>query len=289
MGELLSRVRSFGIEFTPQQIERTRDLYAPTAPRPTPDVCSVARDVSYGPHARNKLDVFTPAGGATKAPVLVFVHGGGFIQGDKGGPDDPFYNNVGAWACSEGLVAVTMTYRLAPDNVWPAGSRDVAAAVKWIQDNIEGHGGDPDTIVLMGHSAGGAHVAGYISHPDMRDDAREALKGAILVSGVYDMEHSDNSFYAAYYGEDETVYRSQSAVPGLAASELPLMLTVSELDPPDFQRQAVLAVSARVGARGAWPATIWLRGHNHISPLTQIGGPDDTLGPEIARMIAEVR
>lgn len=284
MGPLLSQVRGFGLEFTPQQIEQTRALYAPHVPRP--DEARVARDISYGPHQRNRLDVFSPADAAANAPVVVFVHGGGFVMGDKGGPGDPYYNNIGAWAAQNGFVGVTMTYRYAPDHVWPAGSRDVEAAVHWIRDNIAGHGGDPDRIVLMGHSAGAAHVSGYIAHPDMRREAEAFLKGAVLVSGIYDVEHSErNRFQLAYYGGDSKLYPSQSALHGLAETRIPLLMTLSEFDPTDFQTQAALAVKARTAEKGAWPGFVYLHGHNHISPSIQLGCAEDTLGPLVAETI----
>jgi triacylglycerol lipase len=290
MGPLLSQVRSFGLEFTPQQIEKIRGLYSPHVPRPTPDIATVTRDAAYGPHARHRLDVFSPVRGAGKAPVIMFVHGGGFIQGDKGAADAPFFNNVGAWAVRNGFVGVTMTYRYAPDHIWPAGSRDVAAAVRWIRDNIAAHGGDPERLVLMGHSAGGAHVAGYIGHPELRAEAEAHIKGAILASGIYDVEHAErNTFQTAYYGVDATVYPSQSSLPGLAVTSIPLLLTLAELDPADFHGQAALAVQARTQKQGAWPSFLYMRGHNHISPIMQIGCAEDTLGPVIAEMMAGPR
>ncbi len=290
MGELLDQVRGFGLEFSPQQIEKTFALYAPHIVRPTPDVAKVTRDVQYGPDERNRLDIFAPAGGASGAPVLVYVHGGGFVQGDKGAPDAPFYNNVGAWAAKQGWVGITMTYRLAPAHTWPAGSRDVAAAVHWIRDNIAAHGGDRDKLVLMGHSAGGAHVSGYLAHPDLRDEASEYLKGAVLVSGIYDVQHSDqNKFAIAYYGDDETVYPSQSHVPGLGETDVPLMLALAEFDPAEFHRLAAHAVMACANEKGAWPPFHWLAGHNHLSPIAQIGCGEDTLGPLIVDQLTGPR
>ena len=79
------QLRSLGFELTPDQIQATFALMAPHAPRPGPEV-EVHRDVAYGPDPRHRLDVFVPAAGADRAPVLVFVHGGGFVMGDKGAP-----------------------------------------------------------------------------------------------------------------------------------------------------------------------------------------------------------
>ena len=113
MNDLWAQLRSLGSDFTPAQIQATTALMAPLAPRPGPDV-EVHRDVVYGPDPRHRLDIFVPSAGVRRAPVLVFVHGGGFVMGDKGAPDAPFYNNVGLWAARSGCIGVTITYRLAP-------------------------------------------------------------------------------------------------------------------------------------------------------------------------------
>ncbi len=164
MNDLWEQLRSLGSELTPAQIQATIALMAPHAARPGPDV-EVHRDVAYGPDPRHRLDVFVPSAGADRAPVLVFVHGGGFVMGDKGAPDAPFYNNVGLWAARSGCIGVTMTYRLAPAAPWPAGSEDVGGAVQFLHGDVERWGGDPKNVFVMGQSAGAVHVAGYVAEP----------------------------------------------------------------------------------------------------------------------------
>jgi acetyl esterase/lipase len=278
--DLWEQIRSLGYDLTPAQIEATRALLAPLAPRPGPDV-AVHRDVFYGPDPRHRLDVFVPAAGVASAPVIVFVHGGGFVMGDKGAPDAPFYNNVGLWAARSGCIGVTMTYRLAPAVPWPAGSEDVGAAVRFLHSNIEKMGGDSSSIFVMGQSAGAVHVAGHVAMTQLH-----AVAGAILVSGIYDVARADrNPFQAAYYGEDATRYPGQSTLAKLAETSLPCFYTVSEFDPPDFQRQAAWLVEAYTARQGRWPRLMQLTGHNHLSSVQQIGSPVDTLGPELLRFI----
>ncbi|HJT88822.1 MAG TPA: alpha/beta hydrolase, partial [Bryobacteraceae bacterium] len=224
--DLWARIRALGYELTPAQIEGTRALLAPLAPKQGPDIV-VHRDVAYGPDPRHRLDVFVPAAGAVRAPVLVFVHGGGFVQGDKGAPDAPFFNNVGLWAARSGCLGVTMTYRLAPAAPWPAGSEDVGAAARFLHQSVIQWGGDPDAIFLMGQSAGAVHVAGYVAESPLH------VAGAILVSGIYDVARAArNPFQAAYYGEDPARFPEQSTLGKLAETALPCLYTVSEFDPP---------------------------------------------------------
>jgi acetyl esterase/lipase len=286
--DVWTKIRSLGYDLTPALIEATRALMAPLAPRPGPDV-AVHRDVFYGPDPRHRLDVFVPAAGAVRAPALVFVHGGGFVMGDKGAPEAPFYNNVGLWAARSGCIGVTMTYRLAPAAPWPAGSEDVAAAVRFLRADIGQWGGDPDGIFLMGQSAGAVHVAGYVAMPRLHGVPNGGVAGAILVSGIYDVARADrNPFQAAYYGEDASRWVERSTLGGLAAAALPCFYTVSEFDPPDFQRQAAWLVEAYAARQGRWPRLEQLTGHNHLSSVLQIGSAMDTLGPDLLRFVHTV-
>lgn len=278
-------IAALGRKLTPDLFGKTAQMFAAEALRPTPDICVVSRDLSYGPDPRHRLDVFAPAAGAQGRPVLVYVHGGGFVRGDKGGPDDPYYNNLGAWAARCGYVGVTITYRLAPDAKWPAGPQDIAAALDWVRAHIAGFGGDADRIVLMGQSAGAVHVAGYVAGQHGRADAPK-LAAAILLSGLYDLttlEHSD--YERAYFGDDAARFAGQSTLAGLLEGPVPMLFSVAEYDPDNFQAQAAQLVSAHVARHGHWPRVLYLRGQNHVSGLYQLGLPSDPLGPALADFI----
>ena len=284
--DLREQIRSLGYELTPAQIEASKAIFAPLLPGPGSDV-KVYRDVVYGPDARHRLDVFVPAAGATRAAVIVFVHGGGFIAGDKGAPDAPFYNNVGLWAARSGCIGVTMTYRLAPASPWPAGSEDVGAAVRFLHNKIEQLGGDPNRIFLMGQSAGAVHVAGYVAEPRLHATPNSGgIAGAIMVSGLYDVVRAErHPFQSAYFGDDATRWPEQSTLGKLAETSIPCFYTVSEFDPPEFQRQAAWLVETHAIRQGHWPHLMQLPGHNHLSGVLQIGSSVDTLGPELLRFM----
>lgn len=285
--ELMQALAALGTDFTPAQMMASRELFAPRVLRPEQvEGCTVIRDQNYGPDPRHRLDLFVPPVGATPRPVFVFVHGGGFVQGDKGDAAAPFYNNVGAWAVREGFVGVTMTYRLAPAHPWPAGAADIGAALRWLRGAVAAHGGDATRIVICGQSAGGAHVAGYLAGHGVEPQDYTPVAGAILVSGVYDFGIAAPSpMHDAYFGSDRSLHAARSTVDALASTAVPCLFTVCQRDPLEFQRQAAAVVNARVALQGSWPAFAWLAGHNHLSSVLQLGSDVDNLGPSMRRFI----
>lgn len=262
---------------------RTAALYAPLQQmEPYPGV-KVERDVRYGPADRNLLDVFTPEAASPARPVLIFVHGGAFVRGDRRGPDgSPFYDNIMLWAVKNGFVGVNMTYRLAPQNPWPAGAEDVGTAVAWVAGEIAARGGDPARIFLMGHSAGAVHVGSYVSHPEFFKVKGGGLKGAIMVSGIYELPGQDlGEPEKTYFGTDPARYAERSSLQGLVASRIPLMIAVAELDPPLFGTQFnLLKAALRSGANGFAHALL-LPQHGHMSEVYAINTDDVGLTDQI--------
>lgn len=135
----------------------------------------VAADVSYGPTERQRLDVYAPPE-ASGAPVAVFFYGGSWRSGSRAG-----YRFVGEALARRGIVAVVADYRLYPEVGFPTFVEDAAAALAWARREIAQHGGDPDAIVLTGHSAG-AHIAAMLAL-DPRYGGTEGV-GAETIAGV---------------------------------------------------------------------------------------------------------
>ena len=122
---------------------RPPPLYAPLQQKEPYQGVKTERDVKYGPADRHLLDVFTPEANSSSRPVLIYIHGGGFVAGNKRSPGSPFYDNIMLWAVKSGFVGVNATYRLAPQSPWPAGAEDLAAVVQWVSEKIAERGGDP--------------------------------------------------------------------------------------------------------------------------------------------------
>jgi len=285
--DLREKLESLGRDLAPAMLGGTNALFAGMNAGIDP-ATKVTRDVPYGPDERNRLDLFVRDGTAN-APVFVFVHGGGFVMGDKHTEGSPFYSNVGDFAARQGWVGVTMTYRLAPAHKFPAGADDLARVVQWLRDNVAQHGGDPERIVLSGQSAGAAHVAGYVAHRQHHVAERGGIAGAVLMSGIYDtLNTTPNDFHRAYYGEERAMWGPASMQAGLINSEIPLLFTVSELDPRDFQVAAARLAGAWGTARGEFPRLHYLAGHNHLSPTVSLGSPETELEALIADFVRQV-
>jgi triacylglycerol lipase len=286
--EIRRKLAGLGRELTPEMMSGGNAIFAALQASKPAFSGEIVRDLQYGPHARNRLDVFKPKGGAKNAPVLIFVHGGGFVMGDKTQPGSPFYDNIGRWAAENGMIGVTMTYRLAPADPWPGGAQDVGRAVAFLREEIAAHGGDPARIFLSGQSAGAVHVASYVAFPELHVGGVLGIAGAIMLSGLYDIAKADrNQFNLAYYGEDSSTYAARSSLPGLLKADVPMLFTVSEFDGADFQRQAAQLNAEYLAAKGELPRMLFMTGHNHITPVLQIGTSEDTLGAELLMFVED--
>lgn len=146
----------------------------------------VAVAVPFGSHGQ-KLDVWAPAGEpakATKRPVLIWWHGGGWVKGDRDA-----YAFAGRAFASRGFVVVVADYRKVPAVRFPAFLEDGAEAIRWTRDNAARFGGDPGRVALAGHSAG-AHTAVMLAL-DKRWLTAAGVEPAIVtaaigLSGPYD-------------------------------------------------------------------------------------------------------
>jgi acetyl esterase/lipase len=140
----------------------------------------VVRDLAYGDHPRQRLDVFPQPEGSV-VPCVVFAHGGGFTSYNK-----DIHAQVGRALQNFGFVGVTINYRLFPEVTYPTFVEDTAAAIRWTQADVAQYGGDPDRIVLSGHSAGAIMTALLALDGDRYGLSDGALEGAVCISGMYD-------------------------------------------------------------------------------------------------------
>ncbi len=117
----------------------------------------LTRSVAYAAGARHTLDICRPRTATAAAPVVVFFYGGSWSSGYK-----ELYRYVAKALARRGYVAVLPDYRIYPEVRYPDFLDDAAQAVRWIKDNAQRFGGDPDKVYVMGHSAG-AHIAAMLA------------------------------------------------------------------------------------------------------------------------------
>jgi acetyl esterase/lipase len=257
--------------------QATEILYAPLNECEPYTGIQVKRDVPYGPDARHLLDVFMPENGQTDCPVLVFLHGGAFIRGDRRIGNGPFNDNVAVWAARQGYLSINMTYRLAPTHGWPSAQHDTMLALSWVREHAPSLGADANKIILMGHSAGAAHVAQYVALSEFHVAAGGGIAGAVMLSGIFDPSTAEvNPPLHAYFGSDASLYPARSAVPGLVASDVPMLLAFAELDPPDFHLQSKQLHAALSKAGKSLPL-YQMMGHSHISEIYAVNTLDQSL------------
>ena len=250
-----------------------------------PGVAKPGRGLAFGEGPRRTLDVYVPKAVSARAggrPIMVFFYGGSWNSGTRRG-----YAFVGRALAAQGFVTVIPDYRLVPEVRYPGFVEDGAAAVRWARSNAGRFGGDPDAIVLAGHSAG-AYIAAMLAL-DARwlGSERSAVKGLIGLAGPYDFAPFDVAASRAAFGAWPRPEETQP-VHWAGAGDPPALLLVGDKD--NLVRPANSeALAARLRASGV-PATLRrFGGLGHIGLLTAIARPLRSRGAVLPEMAAFVR
>ena len=273
-------------------IQRTREVYTPLLRAAPKDGVQVTRDLAYGSHPGQQLDLYQPEGG-TSVPIVVFVHGGAYVRGSRNSSDE-IAANVATYFARQGMLGVNADYRLAPAAPWPAGADDMGAIVTWLRAHGPRYGGDTSRIYLIGHSAGATHVAGYVFDKTLHPHDGPGVAGVVLMSGRYRIapESDDPNLgnVQAYFGKDGSQYPTRSPITHIEGAEgLPTFVVISEYDNPDLDTSGAQLFAALCARDGACPRFTRLMGHNHLSTVFHFNTADDALGREIVEFIQEGR
>jgi acetyl esterase/lipase len=227
----------------------------------------VARDQAFGPGERRKLDIYAPRGAApgAKLPVILFFYGGSWNSGVKEG-----YAFAGRALASKGFVVAIPDYRLVPEVRFPGFLEDGAAAVKWVRANARRFGGDPDRIVLAGHSAGAYNAAMLSLDPQWLGEDRRAVRGFAGLAGPYDFLPLD-SITQPVFGTAADLKTTQP-VNFASAGDPPALLMIAGKDrlvhPRNAERLASLLKQAGVSAETRTYGEI-----GHIGMVTALAKP----------------
>ena len=242
-------------------------------------------DVTYASGERGKLDVYRPAR-AANAPVVVFFYGGGW---DSGRRQD--YRFVGRALARRGFVTVVPDYRIYPEVRWPTFLQDSAQAVRWAKNHAGEYGGDPQRLLLMGHSAGAYNAVElaldrrWLSAVGL--DAQRDVKGVVGLAGPYDFLPLHSDELRTIFGPAEGRPATQP-INYVDGKNPPLFLAVDTGDKV-VQPGNTTRLAAKVRAAGGSVQVREYKGLSHALLVAAIATPLRFLAPVLSDATAFLR
>jgi arylformamidase len=245
------------------------------------DEPTVHRGLAYAEpkNERQMLDVYAPTQGKN-LPVVLWIHGGGWRRGDKA----EMLNKPKAFV-DKGFVFVAINYRFVPNVTVHQIAGDVAKALRWTHDHVRDYGGDPNTIIVMGHSAG-AQLAALVCTDDRYLKAEKLrlsiIKGCVPVDGdTYDVplqiktvDDKRAKSYRMTFGDEDSQKDLWSVTHVAKGKNIPPFLILHVADHPETKAQSQRLVKvlqeAGISAK-AYPA----EGKNHTTINNDLGLADD--------------
>lgn len=220
-----------------ERLEQAREASRqPAAHAPKlPAGARALRDIAYGDDPRQRFDVYLPAR-PHAAPIILFVHGGGWVNGNKDNPG--VVENKAAYWLPKGYILVSTNYRMLPDTAPLDQARDVARALAAVQKRAAEWGGDASRALLMGHSAG-AHLAALVGASTnlWREAGAQKPRGVVsLDSGALDVPDLMKRprippLYHRAFGSDASDWVAASPHHQLTRDAVPMLLVCSSRRP----------------------------------------------------------
>lgn len=253
----------------------------------------VKKNIAYTeePNPRT-LDVYSP-GDVKGAPVVLFIHGGGWTRGDKSevGAQPRLFNEAG-------MVLVSIDYRLSPAFRHPAHVDDVAAAIAWAKKNISSFGGDGEKLVVMGHSAG-SHLAALVvtdPHPLAKQKLKLSdVRAAISLDGsAFDIvdriaqgsEKLAENCRRAFGDSQESQLNASPLHHVKNGAGIPAFLLIY-VKPDSLNHAQSKTFADKITANGGRAKLLQMAGKDHFSLHADLGTERDTAGKEILLFITE--
>ncbi|MDH4065454.1 MAG: alpha/beta hydrolase [Acidobacteriota bacterium] len=190
-------------------------------------------DVPFGPTRAETLDIFPAA--SSPAPVFIYLHGGYWRA-----LSSREFSGIALGLHPLGITTVVVNYALCPRVSLDEVTRQARASVAWVLRRIGDHGGDPTRVAVGGHSAG-AHLAAMCLETAWADDYGlpvDPLAGAVLVSGVYDIEPLRYSYLQPAIQLDDGLIRRNSPMFHVRPCATPVRVTWGSDETSEFVRQA---------------------------------------------------
>jgi len=228
---------------------------------------------------KQRLDVYLAGGKAGNnegSPVFIFLHGGGFREGDK---ED--YGYVASSFSPNGVVTVVPSYRWAPEHRYPAQVEDTQNILSWVYNNISRFSGDPEQIYIGGHSAGAilsAFVSANNSWTEKCGLPKNVVKGCVPISGRYDFRKR----IADYYLPNSSLAVEASPMFNILDPTQTIVAVGSA------EKDAVESSTEFVGElrkKGGVASVLSLEGMNHVDTVMTLKDQNGKLFTEIIKMI----
>jgi len=237
--------------------------------------------VAYGDKDVEKMDIFRTQ--AANAPVHIFIHGGAWRRGSVKNLAyiaEPFVH--------AGVCVVLPDFNGVEElgGSLMAMEGQVRSAIAWVAKNAKSFGGDPNRIYLSGHSSG-AHLSGCALSADWPREyglPADVIKGAVLVSGMYELKPVSLSGRSKYVKFDEATLENLSAQRHLDRIRVPVVVAHASLDTPEFQRQS-REFAAALKAAGKPVEFLVGEGYNHFEFIETLGNPYGILGAAAFRQM----
>lgn len=159
---------------------------------------SVQENVAYGLRARHRLDLFRTQTPREHRPLIVFVHGGAWMHGDK-----KDYRFIGEAFAKEGFDVAVINYHLAPEHIFPASIDDLSLALNYLNVHQLKYQISTEKVVLMGHSAGAFNVMSALYHPQPYEiQCRSQITAIIGLAGPYHFDYKGDPICADAFDQN---------------------------------------------------------------------------------------
>ena len=159
---------------------------------------SVQENVAYGLRARHRLDLFRTQTPREHRPLIVFVHGGAWMHGDK-----KDYRFIGEAFAKEGFDVAVINYHLAPEHIFPASIDDLSLALNYLNVHQLKYQISTEKVVLMGHSAGAFNVMSALYHPKPYEiQCRSQITAIIGLAGPYHFDYKGDPICADAFDQN---------------------------------------------------------------------------------------
>lgn len=245
------------------------------AQNPMTYAVEIISDLPYNPDPATAspyqtLDLYRPVG-LTNYPILLFVHGGAWVSGDKSD-----VAAVGQTLAANGIGVAAVNYRLSPAVIHPAHIQDVALAFAWVAEHIADYAGDPTRMIVGGHSAGGHLTTLLALDPQyLAAVGPYEIFGVISFSGVYMIEDWIMDYADGAFPDDQLGRYAASPYVHVHTNAPPMLMLVARDDYPQLIGEAKLMVHALEKAKVA-VELYTIPNRDHYSVVSMFGTADDT-------------